>query len=72
MKKDRVLKYISVLEFKNSLPLHERYIFDLYYNNRMSSRKIAEALSKEDYPIHFKSINSMVNSIKAKIKTQWK
>ena len=73
MKKERVLKYIEVIEFKKSLPLHEQYLFDLYFNNDLSTRKISKQLSEETgYDMHFKRINSMVNEIKAKIKLKWK
>jgi RNA polymerase sigma factor (sigma-70 family) len=73
MKKERVLKYLKVLEFRKSLPLHEQYLFDLYYSNQLSTRAISDQLSKETgFDMNYQRINIMVNSIKAKIKAhQW-
>lgn len=69
MAKDRALRYIQVLEFKSRLPLHERYLFEIYFERGLSCRKISELekqISGEN--IDYQVINIMVNSIKNKIK----
>lgn len=73
MKKERVIKYIQVLEFKKSLPLHEQEIFELYYVNDIPIRKLLELLNETGDCISYESVRQMVNSIKTKIdKTVWK
>lgn len=72
MPKDRMLKYIHLLEFKNSLPLHERYLFEIYYEKGLSCRDISKMESQiSGQEINYQSINIMVNSIKKKLK-EWK
>lgn len=69
MKQDRLLTYLQVIEFKETLPLHERYIFELYFENGLSARAMAEQLTKETgYVYNWQRLNVMVNSIKTKIK----
>lgn len=73
MKKERVLRYIQVLEFKKSLPLHEQEVFELYYVNDIPIRKLLQLLNETGDCISYESVRQMVNSIKTKIKsTQWK
>ncbi len=69
MRKERVIKYIRCLELKNSLPLHERYIFDLYFEHNLSARTIEDML---DGDVQYRTINDAIKSIKLKIKnTKW-
>lgn len=71
MKKDRVLKYVQVVEFKNALPPHEKELFELHFNNQLSSRKISEKLLQETgLKMNYQNINKMVNGLKQKINQQ--
>lgn len=73
MRPGRVFRYLQVIEFRQALPIHEQVLFDLYFKNELSTRKISEALKSETgYTFHYKRINNMVNEIKAKINAyQW-
>lgn len=69
MRKDRVITYINILELKKSLPPHEKYLFELYFENGLSTRDIAKQESEiSGYNIGYQRINNMINVIKAKIK----
>lgn len=67
VKKELDPNIISI--FKKSLPLHERYTFELYYEHNLSTRQISKELN---YEITYLTINEFVNNIKTKIKKyQW-
>jgi len=69
MRKERVLKYIEILEFKNSLPLPERFMFELHYEKDLSGRQIEQMLKD----VQYRTISSLIKSIKSKIKVyKWK
>lgn len=74
MKKERLLKYIQVLEFKRTLPLDEQMIFDIHYQHGLSSRAISKRLSEETgFDFHYQRVNKMINSVKLKLQAhQWK
>ena len=68
MKTERMLKYIQVLEFKENLLLHEKYLFELHFTNGLSGREIARNLNMSK-----NSIILMINKIKTKLKQyKWK
>ena len=54
-------------KFTQSLPLHERYLYELYYEDDMSIRMIAEEV--EISPSY---IFDMIGDIKEKLKQKWK
>lgn len=71
--KTKTLQYLEVIEFKRTLFDHEKILFELYYENGLSTRDIAALSSTEQYKINYQSINTMVNQIKEKIKEKkWK
>lgn len=71
MKRERVMRYVEVIEFKKALPLHEQYLFELYYGEGLSTRDIARQMTEETgYTINYQGINKMMNSIKTKIKSR--
>lgn len=71
--KDKTLKFIQAIEFKKTLRPHEIILFELYYENELSTRTIAEMYSYGEHRINYQSINKMINIIKLKIKEyQWK
>jgi DNA-directed RNA polymerase specialized sigma subunit len=63
--------YIKVLEFKSLLPGFERELFDLYFEEGMSSRDIAKELCKSGFDIGYQTVNKLINQLKAKIEI-WK
>lgn len=61
-------EFLSELElFKKKLPLHERYLYELYFEEDMSIRMIAD-----ECEISPSYIFSMINDIKVKLKQKWK
>jgi hypothetical protein len=69
---ESIEKYIRVMELKNKLQPHEQILFELYFENKMSTRKIANELTtKAGYPINYQSIHTMVRNIKNQILKQW-
>lgn len=71
--KNKTLKYIELVEFKQGLPPHESILFELYFEKELSTRKIADLYSIEGNVMNYQSVNLMVNAIKSKIKTyKWK
>lgn len=72
MRRDRALLYLDVLDFKNTLPLHEKYLFEVYFEHGLSTREISEMESKlSGYDFGYQRVNQMVNEIKKKIKLKW-
>lgn len=47
---------------------HEKILFELYFEQGLTLRKISEMCSGDGYRITKQSINSMVNTIKQKLK----
>lgn len=69
---ESALKYVQVIDFKRKLIEHEKILFELYFEKRLSTREIAIMYSDKDHKMNYQSVNSMVNNIKAKIKqTKW-
>lgn len=64
-------KYISLVSFKKCLPLHERYIFELYYEGGNSGHEIARLLKADGYNMNRHNVNKNINSIKRKL-AEWK
>lgn len=64
-------KYISLLKFKKRLPLHEQYLFDLYFLGGMSCNEISRELNDDGYDIPSFRVSNMVKSIKDKL-DKWK
>lgn len=70
--KEKINKYIQALEFKESLAPHEKTLFELHFEDGLSSRKIAEWMSKEFGIFEggsYVRYNEMINQIKTKLKT---
>lgn len=69
----KTLKYIELVEFKRTLPSHEKILFELYYEKELSTRDIATLYSSPVHKMNYQSVNNMVNKIKDKINTyKWK
>lgn len=56
--------------FKKSLPLHEIYLYELYFEAGLSSVKIAELLNEDGYNISYRYIENFLLSIKKKLKAK--
>lgn len=67
LEREDALKYLNVLDFVQSLEKYEKELFSLYFEKKLSTRKIAEMYSMESNTINYQSINIMVNKIKSKI-----
>jgi len=64
----KTFKYIQCLEFRETLPDYEKYLFDLYFDKKLSTKKIAVMYSDENNTVARSSVDKMINSIRAKIK----
>ena len=66
--KEDVILYTSLMIFKEQLPPHERELFELRFENGLSSREIADLMEKETgYKMSYVRYNEMINKIKYKI-----
>lgn len=66
--KDKAIKYTELMQFKNSLPPHEKEIFSLHFEQGLSSRSIAKLMKFETgYEMNYVRYNEMINKVKAKI-----
>lgn len=71
--KTKTLKYIEIIEFKNSLPAHEVILFELYFEQNLSTRDISEMYSDEMHKISHLSTWQMIKIIKEKLNNyKWK
>ena len=60
--------YVKLMEFKESLPPHERELFSLHFEQKMSSRQIAERMEKDTgWKMSYVRYNEMINNIKRKL-----
>ena len=65
---DKALKYVELLEFKESLPPHERELFELHFEKGLSGRKISKLMEKETgFKMSYVRYNEMIKVIKNKI-----
>lgn len=56
--------------FKKSLPLHEIYLYELYFETGLSSVKIAELLNEDGYNISYRYIENFLLNIKKKLRAK--
>lgn len=69
LKETQVSKLINVYEIKESLPGHLKTIFELHFENGLSSREIAEMMEKETgYKMYYGRYNDMINEVKTYLK----
>lgn len=69
LKDNQVSKLINVYEIKESLPGHLKTIFELHFENGLSSREIAEMMEKETgYKMYYGRYNDMINEVKTYLK----
>lgn len=65
---DKAIRYVKILEIKDSLPPHEKEIFSLHYEQGLSSRQIALHMEKETgWKMSYVRFNEMINKVKAKL-----
>lgn len=66
--KEKAIKYVELMQFKDRLAPHLKEIFSLHFEQGLSSRKIAEVMESETgYKMEFKSYNRMINEVKQKL-----
>lgn len=62
-------RYQQVMVFKKSLPLHEQYLFELYYEKDLSIQTITDYLNEDPcFDMSRRRLDLMVNIIKKKLK----
>lgn len=65
-------EYDDVVAFKNKLPAHLKAIFELHFEDGLSSRKIAAHMEKRSgYKMERKNYGELINEVKHKIKERW-
>ena len=65
---DKAIRYVGVMEIKESLPPHEKEIFDLHFEKGMSSRQIAKHMEVETgWKMSYARFNEMINKVKSKL-----
>lgn len=70
--KEKVNKYVDLLEFKQSLAPWDREIFIQHFEHGMSSREIANGLELMcGYETNYQRMNILINEVKEKIE-KWK
>jgi len=68
---NRVIDYIKIVSISESLPTHERHLYNEALVNGKSSRTIAREVStKMGESISYNTVNRMINKLKLKIKRQ--
>lgn len=70
--KEKVNKYIDLLEFKSTLSPWDKEIFEQHFEHGMSSRDIATGLEVLcGYETNYQRINILINELKERLET-WK
>jgi len=65
-------KFIEIESFKALLPMHQEILFELHFENGLSSRKIAKLLQQTGYDVSHNSMNLLIRPIRNKIiKHKW-
>lgn len=67
--KEKAIKYVELMQLKETLPPHEKEIFSLHFEHEQSSRDIAKKVSSETgWDISHMTYNKLINQVKDKIK----
>lgn len=67
-----VTKYAELMDFKRTLPPHEKQLFEWYFEGGYSTRFISNILEKETgWGMSYVRFNEMINVLKSKITDQW-
>lgn len=70
LKSERADQFVKLSKFKKTLPLHEQFMFDLYFFGGMSCMEITKQLNAEGYNIRWHGVKAMIRSIKDKMEVQ--
>jgi RNA polymerase sigma factor (sigma-70 family) len=68
LKTEDAIEYVKLMQFKEQLPPHEKEIFCLHFENRMSGREIARLMETETgFKMSYVRYNEMIKGIKNKL-----